>query len=193
VVVGVCALGLGWSGSAILKLLFTPVDYTTTQYSKVLIYELVPTAMPIFLALVPMTFFALMEVFQFASWKRLLLIAVMIGTLLTIPGYVYNLKRWQPLVRIIQGLPLREVNYYRHTGTLGSPARMGIIFITPKESLTGVKQTIESRIGTSKAELLKYKLEGNNPLSVEYLTREKAESCLEFNLYTRPAFQGYDY
>src|SRR5438105_3511271 len=92
IVPGMCLLGLGWIGYAIIQFAFNPVDYTATRFMQVFLYEWLPVAKPIFLALVPTIFLALIEIFQHTSRKKLLLIAVAVGIILTIPTYQYNLR-----------------------------------------------------------------------------------------------------
>lgn len=192
-VVAACFLGVGWIGYTIIQFAFNSIDYATPFFFQVMIYEWLPVAKPIFLSFVPVIFLDLVEIFQQTSWKRIVLIAIVVGIILTIPGYQYNLRRWMPLVRTIQGLPIKVLGYSRHTGSLGSPAGMGIVFVTSKESFPQVKETFETQLAANKNMLLLYSLEDARPLSASYLVDEISEGDKKITLYVYPLYQGYDY
>lgn len=169
------------------------INYTTTSYVGILVEELIAIDIPLYLFVALISFIVLMVIFQNISWKKLGLVAIIIGIIPFTFSYATSLLRWQPLLQTVQDLPVLEVKYHRHSGTFpDTRPGMWIQFIVLNNSVKEVKKTINTRLTENKAKLLKYRLNGNSPLTVEFNMTDR-KGRINGILYVRPAFQGYDY
>lgn len=181
-IISLVLAALGVLGYAIFSSAFNPVNYRAGSYSELRVQEWLPVAKANLIFVLPALFLFFKATFQHTSKRKLFLFSVFIGALLTVPQYVQNLRRWNSLTPIVQGLPVSEIRYFRHDGGFLSfdIPTMGLKFIIPNEDFVHVENTINSRIDKS--------LHSRIDFFVDFRTNEGKEIPRKF--YDPKTFEG---